>query len=67
MVRLYRGRKIMKSKPYPFYLIIPALALYLTFSVIPSVMGFFYSFTDWNSFSIKNHKFVLYLLNISLT
>ncbi len=41
----------MKSKPYPFYLIIPALALYLTFSVIPSVMGFFYSFTDWNSYS----------------
>jgi raffinose/stachyose/melibiose transport system permease protein len=41
----------MKNKPYPFYLVIPALALYLTLSVIPSVMGFFYSFTDWNSFS----------------
>jgi raffinose/stachyose/melibiose transport system permease protein len=50
MVR-FHNRESMKNKPYPFYLVIPALALYLTLSVIPSVMGFFYSFTDWNSFS----------------
>ena len=40
-----------EKQTLPVLPVIPALALYLTFSVIPSVMGFFYSFTDWNSFS----------------
>lgn len=41
----------MKSKVYPFYFAGGALLLYLLFFVLPSVMGFFYSFTDWNSYS----------------
>jgi raffinose/stachyose/melibiose transport system permease protein len=41
----------MKSKVYPFYFTFGALALYLTFFVVPSVLGFFYAFTDWSSYS----------------
>jgi raffinose/stachyose/melibiose transport system permease protein len=41
----------MKSKAYPFYFVSGALILYLLFFVLPSVMGFFYAFTDWNSYS----------------
>lgn len=41
----------MGSKAYPFYFVSGALFLYLLFYVLPSVMGFFYAFTDWNSFS----------------
>jgi raffinose/stachyose/melibiose transport system permease protein len=43
----------MKSKAYPFYFVSGALILYLMFFVLPSVMGFFYSFTDWNSYSTE--------------
>ncbi len=41
----------MGNKAYPFYFVSGALFLYLLFYVLPSVMGFFYAFTDWNSFS----------------
>ena len=41
----------MRNKVYPFYFVIGALFLYLLFFVVPSVMGFFYAFTDWNSYS----------------
>lgn len=45
----------MKSKAYPFYFVSAALVLYLLFFVIPSVMGLFYSFTDWNSYTTEVH------------
>lgn len=45
----------MRNKAYPFYFVIGALALYLLFYVVPAVMGFFYSFTDWNSYSADVH------------
>lgn len=32
---------------YSYYLIVPALALYGIFYVLPTVIGLFYSFTDW--------------------
>lgn len=41
----------MQNKAYPFYFTSGALLLYLLFFVLPSVMGFYYSFTDWNSYS----------------
>ncbi len=41
----------MKSRAYPFYFAGGALGLYLLFYVLPSVMGFYYAFTDWNSYS----------------
>jgi raffinose/stachyose/melibiose transport system permease protein len=43
----------MKNKAYPFYFAIGALFLYLLFFVLPSVMGFFYAFTDWNSYTTE--------------
>lgn len=43
----------MKTKTYPFYFVIGALILYGLFFVIPSVMGFYYAFTDWNSYTTE--------------
>jgi raffinose/stachyose/melibiose transport system permease protein len=44
-----------KSSVYPFYFLWGALILYLVFSVIPSITGLLYSFTDWNSFTTDVH------------
>jgi ABC-type sugar transport system permease subunit len=43
----------MKSRAYPFYFAGGALALYLLFYVLPSLMGFYYAFTDWNSYTTE--------------
>jgi raffinose/stachyose/melibiose transport system permease protein len=40
-----------KHNMYPFWFAAGALVLYLTFFIIPGVLGFYYAFTDWNSFS----------------
>ncbi len=36
---------------YPLYFIVPALLLYVTFFIVPSLAGIGYSFTDWSSYS----------------
>lgn len=41
----------MKNRTYPIYFAFGALLLYTIFVVVPGVMGFYYSFTDWSSFS----------------
>lgn len=41
----------MKSNTYPFYFVTGALVLYTVFYVIPNLMGFYYAFTDWNSYT----------------
>ena len=42
----------MKShRSYPFYFVLAALVLYVTFFIIPSLSGIAYSFTDWSSYS----------------
>jgi len=41
----------MRNKVYRFYFVVGALILYLLFFVVPTIMGFFYAFTDWNSYS----------------
>jgi len=43
----------MKNKAYPFYFASGALFLYLLFFVLPSMMGLFYAFTDWNSYTTE--------------
>lgn len=43
----------MKNKAYPLYFAGGALFLYTLFFVLPSVMGFFYAFTDWNSYTTQ--------------
>jgi raffinose/stachyose/melibiose transport system permease protein len=42
-----------KHVRYPLYFIIPALAIYVVLFVFPTLSGFFYSFTDWSSYSDK--------------
>lgn len=41
----------MKNKQYPIYFSLGAIFLYLIFFVIPSFIGFYYSFTDWNRYT----------------
>jgi len=41
----------MKSKSYPFYFALGAIVLYSVFIIVPSIMGIYYSFTDWNRYS----------------
>lgn len=38
--------KTMKNL-YSYYLILPAILIYSVFFVVPAVIGFYYSFTDW--------------------
>ncbi|WP_040950358.1 sugar ABC transporter permease, partial [Gorillibacterium massiliense] len=38
--------KITK-KLYPYYLVLPALLIYVILFVLPTIIGLFYSFTDW--------------------
>lgn len=40
---------------YPFYFIAIALAFYVVFAVVPSLMGIYLSFTDWNSYAKAIH------------
>lgn len=35
---------------YPLYFIAPAFIVYFAFFIYPAISGFFYSFTDWNSY-----------------
>ena len=42
-----------RNKTYPWYFALGALLLFFILCFIPSVIGVFYSFTDWNSFSDK--------------
>jgi len=37
----------IEKRMYPYYLVLPALLIYLMFFVMPTFIGFFYSFTDW--------------------
>ena len=41
----------MKNKQYPIYFSLGAILLYLIFFVIPSFIGIYYSFTDWNRYT----------------
>ncbi|QJD84036.1 carbohydrate ABC transporter permease [Cohnella herbarum] len=45
----------MTRKIYPFYFIAIALGIYIIFTVVPSLMGIYLSFTDWNSYSREVH------------
>jgi raffinose/stachyose/melibiose transport system permease protein len=41
----------MKNKMYPFYFSMGAIILYSLFMVLPGLIGFYLSFTDWNRYS----------------
>ncbi|ANY70324.1 sugar ABC transporter permease [Paenibacillus algorifonticola] len=41
----------MRNKIYPFYFALGTVGVYFIFFVVPGLMGFYYSLTDWNSYS----------------
>jgi raffinose/stachyose/melibiose transport system permease protein len=41
----------MRVRSYPIYFLVPAVVLYFVFFILPSLLGFGYSFTDWNIYS----------------
>jgi len=38
----------IEKKYYPYWFVVPGLAIYFIFFVAPNIMAFFYSFTDWS-------------------
>jgi raffinose/stachyose/melibiose transport system permease protein len=52
--RLLR-KKSYQQKLYPFHFILGALILYVFLYVLPSLMGIYYSFTDWSQFNKGIH------------
>lgn len=53
MRTVFRRNGSALSRSYPSYFSTGAVVLYLVFIVIPSFMGFYYSFTNWNRFSTE--------------
>ncbi len=47
-----------KKKVYPQWFVAMALLLYILFLLLPSILGIFYSFTDWNARSAGEVDFV---------
>lgn len=45
------------SKKYPIYFVLPALLIFSAFFIVPTIEGFYYSFTDWNTYA-KNIHFI---------
>ena len=43
----------MKARAYPTWFALGALLLYGVFTLLPSVLGIVYSFTDWNSYTTE--------------
>ncbi|MDO4648500.1 MAG: sugar ABC transporter permease [Eubacteriales bacterium] len=43
-----------KKKVYPQWFVILPLVLYIVFFLMPSVLGVYYSFTDWGRNTVKN-------------
>ncbi|WP_320128880.1 sugar ABC transporter permease [uncultured Sphaerochaeta sp.] len=41
---------------YPIYLVLPALLFFFVFFIIPTFEGFYYSFTDWNTYAPTIHR-----------
>ncbi|HIU74659.1 MAG TPA: sugar ABC transporter permease [Candidatus Pelethocola excrementipullorum] len=47
-----------KKRIYPQWFLIVPLVLYILFFLTPSILGVFYSFTDWNARSLGETNFV---------
>ena len=47
-----------KKKIYPWWFVLVPVLLYVCFFLVPSLLGVFYSFTDWNSRSMGKVSFV---------
>lgn len=47
-----------KKKVYPYWFLIVPVVLYMLFFLLPSLLGVFYSFTDWSSRTVDKLDFV---------
>ena len=47
-----------KKKIYPWWFVLVPVLLYVCFFLVPSLLGVFYSFTDWNYRSMGKVGFV---------
>lgn len=45
----------MNKKLYSYWMIAPAMLLYLAFFILPAIIGTYYSFTDWNTYLPEIH------------
>lgn len=52
------GEIVKKKKIYPLWFMLVPIMLYILFFLTPSLLGVMYSFTDWNSRSVKGVDFV---------
>ncbi|QGQ95102.1 sugar ABC transporter permease [Paenibacillus psychroresistens] len=48
----------LQIRPYKYWFLIPALSIYLLFFLVPSILSFYYSFTDWDMDSSRAIKFI---------
>ena len=39
---------MLRKKQYPVYFILPGIFLFVMFFIVPFLVGFRYSFTNWN-------------------
>ena len=39
---------MLRKKQYPVYFALPGIILFITFFIVPFLVGFRYSFTNWN-------------------
>lgn len=53
MCRLGVNDKMMKKKIYHPGFTIPALAIYSVFFILPVILGFYYSLTNWNAIKLS--------------
>ena len=45
----------IRTKSYPYYFLLPAIVIYFVFYLLPTILGFGYSFTDWNAYGEQIH------------
>jgi raffinose/stachyose/melibiose transport system permease protein len=69
---MHAGRNRSHPLVYPITFAVPALVLYCVFFILPTVSGFYFAFTNWNSSSSKIafvglSQFVEVLKNSDLT
>lgn len=43
-----KGVSSIRKKQYPYYFIIPGVTVFLLFFIVPFIIGFYYSFTNWD-------------------
>lgn len=45
----------LHAKSYPYFFLLPAIIVYFIFYLLPTILGFGFSFTDWNAYGDTIH------------